>query len=921
MDEQAGKPSIVAGERPLTGFISSVMRPELQWARDAAVDALTRNRTLVPWAFEYTPASSDSAVSSYLTKVRESDFVIWLVAEETTGPVRDEIAEALASNRRIWAITLPADRRDSLTTQLLNDVRGRSKTASVSTEDDLRELLALTFSDEVIRALRDTPGLTRLALIEQLGRRSRERMINRWVAVGLPRAEAITLADNPAIGEPPPSVLPDSAEPLRVVAGEMGIGKSVVAERALQLALSEARERAGARIPIFVHARDAVGGLESAIVSRCAELGDPRVQGVSTVVDGLDEVASDTAARLVEEARELARALPDSRILITSRPTAALRRSVPERVMLPLLTEEEARALVGLVWGREVSIGMEGGWPESVRDAVRRPLFAILLGLNRRRGEDEPMTTGELLGTLVEQSIEVESTSAAFPWLRRLAIAVIDSGGPVDLAEIGDAEGRHAVGSSRLVFEENHLIDFSLPILAQWFGSEALISGDVRVADVCGDPRRLDRWRYPLAIALTNGPRAFIDDSMACLVQEQPGFAAELVEESFHRWGRGAAASATTPTAVEAGTALRRAIEAWANATQPISNLAVPRKADGHLLPIAASPSTGFLSFGWYLGNSEAADVLQLPASASVLTQTRDWHVQRHGSWNNEKGWAWRWALELLRDGVENALGHRALSNDDPGLLAEGLWATALACTGREGRLTYEPILLDTVEQALKGIETPLIQLRDRRVSTDAMRREVGLQREKGATEVRSPWPEPDLERAPDSGTSWIWDPYSPEQQRERVEAIYGAALVAYAALVDKWFPSLKTRMRIAATLPATLRGTLTPSQPSPVNLSAPHEIRMPTMSWYLDPLALGEPSRAVVQLANSEDDPPKQRHDEWRAELTARQEKIVRLRPQAAGWISTIDTYGIADVFQIAPLVELVYDWIKDDLRAINWQ
>ena len=61
-------PRVIAGERPLLAFVSSVMRPEVQWARDAAVEALTKNPTLVPWAFEYTPASSGAADVSYLAK-------------------------------------------------------------------------------------------------------------------------------------------------------------------------------------------------------------------------------------------------------------------------------------------------------------------------------------------------------------------------------------------------------------------------------------------------------------------------------------------------------------------------------------------------------------------------------------------------------------------------------------------------------------------------------------------------------------------------------------------------------------------------------------------------------------------------------------------------------------------------------------
>jgi len=269
-------------------------------------------------------------------------------------------------------------------------VRRRTKTAAARDADDLRELLALTFSDEIVRALRDTPGLTRLALLEQLGRRSRARMVTRWVAVGMETADAIVFADDPSIGAHPPDVLPDDDRPLSILVGDVGAGKSVVAERAVQLALVGARERAGALIPALLHMRDARGGLEAAIATRAEGLGDPRLQGAFVVVDGADEVAPDVAARVIDEASELTHGLPQMRILITSRPTAALRRGVPELVELPLLSAEEARALVGRVGGYEITVGAESGWPQAVRDAVRRPLFAILMGLNRRSGRSVP---------------------------------------------------------------------------------------------------------------------------------------------------------------------------------------------------------------------------------------------------------------------------------------------------------------------------------------------------------------------------------------------------------------------------------------------------------------------------------------------------------------------------------------------------
>jgi hypothetical protein len=74
---------MVAGERPLLAFVSSVQRPELDWARRTTVEALTENPATMPWAFEFTPVSSQAADKTYLAKVREADIFIWLIGSET----------------------------------------------------------------------------------------------------------------------------------------------------------------------------------------------------------------------------------------------------------------------------------------------------------------------------------------------------------------------------------------------------------------------------------------------------------------------------------------------------------------------------------------------------------------------------------------------------------------------------------------------------------------------------------------------------------------------------------------------------------------------------------------------------------------------------------------------------------------------
>jgi hypothetical protein len=161
-----------------------------------------------------------------------------------------------------------------------------------------------------------------------------------------------------------------------------------------------------------------------------------------------------------------------------------------------------------------------------------------------------------------------------------------------------------------------------------------------------------------------------------------------------------------------------------------------------------------------------------------------------------------------------------------------------------------------------------------------------------------------------------IWDSFSPDQQIRRTQAVYQAALNAYVDLTEEWFSALKPRMRMSATLPAVLRGTLRTSAPRGSRESG-FLTNSFMIDWYLDPQPSGVPSSAEITMEVG-DDPSSV--GEWLAIARDRHDKLLRLRPEAAGWISATETRSLADVFQVAPVAPLVYDWLKQDLRPIKW-
>src|SRR3989442_1327444 len=216
-----GAPSIAPGERPLLVFISSVMNDELRWAREETIRVFTGTDIASVWAFERTPGSSEPLTETYLRKVRESDLFIWLVGEVTTEPVACEVREALESARSFLVVKLPASRRDAFTESLLAEISTRVKWIDLKESADLPAQLELTVADEMIRAMRRQPGLGRVALLQEMGRASRARCIERFQAAGLARAEAVEFADDPTVGTIPTDLLDPSARPVAVLVGEL----------------------------------------------------------------------------------------------------------------------------------------------------------------------------------------------------------------------------------------------------------------------------------------------------------------------------------------------------------------------------------------------------------------------------------------------------------------------------------------------------------------------------------------------------------------------------------------------------------------------------------------------------------------------------------------------------------------------------
>jgi hypothetical protein len=898
----SSRPPIRPGEQPLLVFVSSVMCPELEWAREETEHTIGHAPFLVPWVFEFTPASSEPVDEGYLRKVREADFVIWLVGEEITEPVQKEIREALASDRRLLVVKLPADQRSEATEALLREVGLRAKWVDVAEVGSLRRALELTLGDEIVRAVRSKPGLGRLTRLEELGRASRARCIMRWQAAGVPWAEAVKLADDPFVGAPGPELQARGEQQILLLIGEIGAGKSLIAERMLQGAISEARENADAPVPVYLEAQSAVGQLREDIEDAASSLGNPRIQGAVVIIDKADEAGTSPAAELLNEARVLAGTWPRTMVVITSRPIPYLAEA-EEAVQVPQLSETEAYALIGQFAGHPITASTAWGWPESVRDAVRRPLFAVLLGTYlRERDMRSPRSTGELLSSLVERSLGRAKADriSANHLLQQLAVLSTDRGGRlVPAAEIASKAELQPLLDSGLVVERSGALAFPLPILTEWFAAQSLAAGVPVPEDLTSAPQRLEHWRYPLIIATGTFGHEQVSKLLTPLAERYPAFAAEIVNEGLARWGL--AEDIPPPPSLECGQRVHAAMQTWTKGIGPLAQLIAPVDEEGVLLRVGARVDGMFLSIAWFRGDEDLADVVKLPRSASH-TLPPGCIRRRSAQPGRQPAWAWRWTLDELIYELSELLRRRALPVNEGPLAWEAVWQAALAITGR-APASPGPIPLVEIEERLSRlpISAILVSMYRRGYQLDLLRVEVDSLRKAGETELRGPWPGPDR----DFGGGGIWASYTDKQILARAKAVYAGALEGYRLLVDTWFPRLAPGLQTAVTLPARLVGVVVPPKPEKGIKGSP------VIDWYLEALPSGR--RSTVDLSLGEESMGVEY-------LRLANDRLRALRPKAAMWISAWGHHGDLDVFRPNSATALAYDWLRNDLKRVHW-
>lgn len=738
------------------------------------------------------------------------------------------------------------------------------------------------------------------------------RRRERRYAVGLSDAQVdASLSWDPAF--------PDELNNLKAgevlqLSGPIGSGKSDTAERWLLKAANEFTSKGSFSIPVWLRAEDIIGSLEHAVRTELSNA-SPEVGvdlDISLVIDGMDERTTG-AESLALESKVFTAAHPRSRILLTGR-GGAISRSV-SAVPIPELTLEEAEGIIARIsgWDRVYTYN----WPESLRESIKRPLFAMLAG--SQIGDENLGTPAALIRAAAEHgSNETVDTEV----LQKLAVALTWAGKAVDPLIALPGTSRAALTSSRLVIFEGARCRFALPVFEQWFAAQALLAGLVHLDEITANLLSFAKWRYVLAACLSSGTRESTDPIMMRIAAWNPGAIGWLVKESLPASLGSAQGAEVDEWRIEA----QRVWEATKSLTDGLgatARLVRPTSAVDSTVPNPFNYlSLNFQTRERRIGQNWRFKTAERPQFTNERVNWfppygGDLITSKEGAPINQENWLWRWVFNDLAGDLSRSLGSKDLRQHLPknGVVArehmawifrevgKGLPARS-ASTRDELRVALSSALKSTNENgdpertSYRFGNGAVLSFSEVCLANDGI----------NATEVSvgDIWPTEDLSRG-----GWVWSGYSKAQMLRRVTEVYAGAMRAYEEIRQTLFESFGLTLGHAALFPANIEGHL---RYNPVDQSLDGS---PVLSYSLRPLSM--PHQSGYGSANIS---YREERAGWGAveEDLRELEKHISTNPEAAifGQASRVQT--ALDIFHLRPATYIALDWLWSDLEALGW-
>ncbi|MFE4357864.1 MULTISPECIES: NACHT domain-containing protein [Streptomycetaceae] len=752
---------------------------------------------------------------------------------------------------------------------------------------------------------------------------SRGRLITRWIAVGLTPEQAEGLANDDEIGVCQNFTQFHIGRKFAILTGDFGSGKTVALEREYQKAAVRAIDDPDAPLPIHFTARSAGPDLLRALDERLTRIPSKHHQ-VTVFLDGLDEFGAERTAEVIDELWSWLYSASGRKVLATSRPDPNLR---ADFFTLPALSDAELQELLDRVEAPE-----DLAWHSNadIRDALHRPLFALIAADCHRSGSEVPHSRGAFLAALVERALTRSAGLGleTYTLLARLGRLTLDAGGSIAASEAGNREDLQSLVRTRLVVHRNRTLSFALPVLGQYFGGQYIL--DNGLPELSGfTPQRRDRWRDALTFAVSNGSWDRVTALLRDLTAVDPGLASWIIDKAVPK--NPLASTAALPEDLECARRLSTTLDNWLSGLGHAASLLSCSDEAGRGLPIGVGSDAGSSNIGVMF----AAPVV--PADRQrffAVTARPDLERGEIAGYrilslrpatvpSDVPAWPWQLSLSWVKASMAQVLTHRAFPlPENVTAVQERTWNIARLLTGKVGFGSRLPIPLTDVISAVDEIfrETPNIALVRFRGGAVVLRSELARLRDQCVGQrllitrdgmIHCPYPVPDVP-GPDRTSCDVSAAYSPDVLIDMVRQVYSGALSIYESIVTEYLSPIRRTLQLGGALPVRFACKISwpPIGTDRVDMG-------PLLLRTVLPLTPGSTSQ--VDVTEVEDVSAETDYwPDWFGSIDSHAE-FRRLRPEAAAWSGRSTVHEVLWIFGESPATTLAYNWLSADLRAIG--
>ena len=278
---------------------------------------------------------------------------------------------------------------------------------------------------------------------------------------------------------------------------------------------------------------------------------------------GLDEKGVNEANSLLDKVVAYSDAYPKAIVVVTCRSLPGLKDDFDGKIFMPELGNEQSMGLISRIAGRDLEWIDTYSWSASIRDTLKNPLFAVMIGSVLRENSDlTAPRPSNLVTQIAERALpETENASESYILLQHLAVKSISSGTRVNPHDVSrNLIEQKELSNSRLVNELDGTVDFTLPIFREWYAARALLEGTISIDDIQSNS---DRWLSPLTIVIDTGDEDLISLLMTNLASSDPGLASLVLQNFKPRLLTNKTQAPQVGTRIEVGEEIRRAMEAW----------------------------------------------------------------------------------------------------------------------------------------------------------------------------------------------------------------------------------------------------------------------------------------------------------------------------------------------------------------------